>query len=76
MTVGTSNTSFFDEGFCAVVANVFVEHVEDAVVVFTVVDTIATKLAVVRTIAIGIDIFSARAAVLAEEFCGNLLCLV
>ena len=46
MTVGTSGTRFFDEIFCAVVANVFVEHVEDAVVVFAIVDTIATKLAV------------------------------
>ncbi len=74
MTVGTSGTSFFDDIFCAFVANVFVEHVEDAVVVFAIVDTIVTKLAVVRTEAIGIDIFSARAAVRAEEFFGCCLC--
>ena len=56
----------FNQFIGAVVADVFVEFVVKAVVIFAVVDAITAILAMMLTIAISIDVLSTRAAIVAE----------
>ena len=55
----------------AVVADVLVDEVVDAVVILTVLNASAAVLAVVRAVAVRIDVFRAAAAVRAEEIFGS-----
>lgn len=76
IAAGLCKDTAFNEFVGTVVADVFVVFVVDAFVIFAIVDAITAILAVVLTIAIGIYIIRTRAAILAEELSGNLLCLV
>lgn len=66
IAAGFREGTTFDEFVGTIVADVFVEFVEDALMIFAVIDAITAILAMMLTIAIGIYVLCTRAAIVAE----------
>ena len=75
IAAGLREGTTFDEFVGTIVADVFIVFVENALMIFAVVDAITAILAVMLTITIGVRVLRTRAAIVAEQICGSLFSL-